>query len=75
MSLRPFVRERIRLLLMRGARVAHDISMPSFDERVLQPLDSFTLEVWICIFRDTTSPVTILVVMMYIDDLIVFFKF
>ena len=35
--------------------------MTNFDERVLQALDSLTPEVWICIFRDTTSPVTILV--------------
>ena len=60
-SLRPLVRGRIRLLLMRGARVAFDISVSSFDERVLQALDALTPEVWICIFKDTTSPITLLI--------------
>ena len=55
-SLRPMVRG-----WMRGARVAFDISMSSFDERVLQALDALTPEVWICIFKDTTSPITLLI--------------
>ena len=60
-SLRLYVRGHIHLLLMRGVRVAHDISMPSFDERGPHALDSLTPEVWICTFCDTTSPITILV--------------
>ena len=41
--------------------MAFDISMSSFDERVLQALDALTPEVWICIFKDTTSPITLLI--------------
>ena len=35
--------------------------MPNFDERILQAPDFLTPEVWIPFFRDTTSPVTVLV--------------
>ena len=41
--------------------MAFDISMSSFDERVLRALDALTPEVWICIFKDTTSPITLLI--------------
>ena len=41
--------------------MAFDISMSSFDERLLQALDVLTPEVWICIFKDTTSPITLLI--------------
>ena len=59
--MRPLLRGRIRLLLMRGARVAQDLNINVFDQRVLEALDALTPEVWVCIFKDSASPVTILI--------------
>ena len=60
-ALRPLLRGCIRLLLMRGARVAFDPTVNCFDNRVLVALDSLTPEVWVCVFKDSTSPLPILV--------------
>ena len=59
-ALRPLLRGRIRLLLMRGARVAFDLTVNSFDNRVLEALDSLTPDIWVCVFKDSTSPLPIL---------------
>ena len=41
--------------------MALNLNLNCFDDRVLQVLDALTLEVWICIFKDTTSPIVILI--------------
>ena len=59
-ALRPPLRGRIRLLLMRGARGAFDMTVNCFDNRVLVALVSLTPEVRVCVFKDSTSPLPIL---------------
>ena len=44
---------------MRGARVAMDLGMVSVDERLLTALDALWGDVWSCVLRDSTSPVTL----------------
>ena len=46
---------------MRGARVAFDLTVNSFDNRVPEALDSLTPDVWVCVFKDSTSPLPILI--------------
>ena len=59
-NLRPLVRSRIRFLLMRGDRVAMDLGMVHVDESLLTALDALWGDVWSCVLRDSTSPVTLL---------------
>ena len=60
-SLRPLLRGRIRLLRLRGARVAADLCVDNFEQRVLLALDALSRDVWLCIFKDSTSPVVCLI--------------
>ena len=46
---------------MRGARVAADLCVDSFDPRVLHALDALSQDVWLCGFKDSTSPVVCLI--------------
>ena len=57
---RPLLRSRIRFLLMRGDRVAMDLGMVHVDESFLTALDALRGDVWSCVLRDSTSPVTLL---------------
>ena len=59
-NLQPLLRSRIRFLLMRGDRVAIDLGMVHVDESLLAALDALRGDVWSCILRDSTSPVTLL---------------
>ena len=59
-NLRPLLRSRIRFLLMRGDRVAMDFGMINVGERLLIALDTLRGDVWSCVLRDSTSPVTLL---------------
>ena len=59
-NLRPLLRSRIRYLLMRGDRVAMDLGMVSVDECLLTALHAMQGDVWSCVLRDSTSPVTFL---------------
>ena len=59
-NLRPLLRSRIRFLLMRGDKVAMDLGMVHVDESLLTALDALRGDVWSCVLRNSTSPVTLL---------------
>ena len=59
-SLRDLLRRRIRFLFIQGGRVARDLGMVGVDERLITALDSLRGDVWSCVLRDSTSPVTLL---------------
>ena len=59
-NLRPLLRSRIWFLLMRVDRLAMDLGMVHVDESLLTALDALRGDVWSCIRRDSTSPVTLL---------------
>ena len=58
---RGLVRARIRLLLLRGNSVAADLGVLDFIPAVLLALDALVPEVWVAVFRESTSPKPILV--------------
>ena len=45
-----------------GGGGAQDLGVV-FDGRLLQTLDTLMVEVWVCVFRDTTTPVVELIVL------------
>ena len=45
---------------MWGNRVAFDLGMVQVDERLLSALDALRGDVWSCVLKDSTSPVTLL---------------
>ena len=49
------------LRLMRGDRVAFDLGMVQVDERVLSALHALRGDIWACVLRDSTSPVTLVI--------------
>ena len=60
-SLRDLLHRRIRFLFIQGGRVARDLGMVDVDDQLIAALDSLRGDVWSCVLRDSTSPVTLLV--------------
>ena len=59
-GLRDLLHRRIRFLFIQGGRVARDLGMVDVDEQLIAALDSLRGDVWSCVLRDSTSPVTLL---------------
>ena len=59
-NLLTLLRCRVRFLLVRGDRVAMDLGMVHVDESLLTALDALRGDVWSCVRRDSSSPVTLL---------------
>ena len=59
-GLRDLLHRRIRFLFIQGGRVARDLGMVDVDDQLIAALDSLRGDVWSCVLRDSTSPVTLL---------------
>ena len=59
-GLRDLLHRRIRFLFIQGGRVARDLGMVDVDDQLIAALDSLWGDVWSCVLRDSTSPVTLL---------------
>ena len=59
-NLRDLLHWRIRFLFIQGGRVARDLGMVDVDDQLIAALDSLRGDVWSCVLRDSTSPVTLL---------------
>ena len=59
-NLRDPLHRRIRFLFIQGGRVARDLGMVDVDDQLIAALDSPRGDVWSCVLRDSTSPVTLL---------------
>ena len=59
-GLRDLLHRRIRFLFIQGERVARDLGMVDVDEQLIAALDSLRGDVWSCVLRDSTSPITLL---------------
>ena len=59
-GLRDLLCRRIRFLFIQGGRVARDLGMVDVDDQLIAALDSLRGDVWSCVLRDSTSPVTLL---------------
>ena len=57
---RDLLHRRIRFLFIQGGRVARDLGMLDIDDQLIAALDSLRGDVWSCVLRDSTSPVTLL---------------
>ena len=60
-GLRDLLHRRICFLFIQGERVAEDPGMVDVDEQLIAALHSLRGDVWSCVLRDSTSPVTLLV--------------
>ena len=58
--MRDLLQRRIRFLFIQGGRVARDLGMVDVDDQLIAALDSLRGDVWSCVLRDSTSPVTLL---------------
>ena len=59
-GLRDLLHRHIRFLFIQGGRVARDLGMVDVDDQLVAALDSLQGDVWSCLLRDSTSPVTLL---------------
>ena len=59
-NLRDPIHRRIRFLFIQGGRVARDLGTVDVDDQLIAALDSVRGDVWSCVLRDSTSPVTLL---------------
>ena len=59
-GLRDLFRRRILFLIIQGGRVARDLGMVDVDDQLIAAFDSLRGDVWSCVLRDSTSPVTLL---------------
>ena len=59
-NLRDLLHRRIRFLLIQGGRVARGLGMVDIDDQLIAALDSLRGDVWSCVLRGSTSPVTLL---------------
>ena len=59
-NLRDLLHRHIRFLFIQAGRVARDLDMVVVDDQLIAALDPLRGDVWSCVLRDSTSPITLL---------------